>query len=124
MKGYEKEAQSEDMKQLLPAGVTDKFSVIFGNLDELYNFHSEIFLKDLENCIMSTDLVALCFVQKVSLFLQLNVLDNSLKCPFIERELFPSVQFLLSEHFPIRAIARKLPRTQHILPSMSTKIRP
>lgn len=43
-----------------------KEDLLFGNLDELYNFHNDVFLKDLENCISTTELVALCFVQRVS----------------------------------------------------------
>lgn len=59
------EVQSEEMQQFLPPGLLDKIDILFGNLDELYNFHSDIFLKDLENCISTTDLVALCFIQRV-----------------------------------------------------------
>lgn len=57
--------QSEDMQHLLPNGLASKIEMVFGNLEEIYNFHENTFLKDLENCISSTDLVALCFVQKV-----------------------------------------------------------
>lgn len=58
--------QSEEMVHLVPASLQGKEEVLFGNLDELYKFHSEVFLKDLENCISTTELVALCFVQRVS----------------------------------------------------------
>lgn len=53
------------MHPLLPPGLPEKLGILFGNLDEIYRFHNDIFLKDLENCITETDLVALCFVQKV-----------------------------------------------------------
>lgn len=66
LRGYKMEAFSEEMQPLLPAGFTDKLDHIFGNLEEICAFHSNIFLKDLENCISSVDLVALCFVQRVS----------------------------------------------------------
>ncbi|XP_049825269.1 guanine nucleotide exchange factor DBS-like isoform X2 [Aethina tumida] len=69
--GYKLESQTEDMQRLLPANSQDKFNIIFGNLEEIYSFHSEVFLKDLENCITSTDLVALCFVQKRDKFFRL-----------------------------------------------------
>lgn len=52
---------------MVPAGLQGNADVLFGNLHELYTFHSETFLKDLENCISTTELVALCFVQRVSL---------------------------------------------------------
>jgi hypothetical protein len=54
------------MQHLVTPGLADKINIIFGNLDEIYSFHGNIFLQDLENCISSTDLVALCFVQRVS----------------------------------------------------------
>ncbi|XP_030748753.1 guanine nucleotide exchange factor DBS-like isoform X2 [Sitophilus oryzae] len=71
IKGYKEEAQLEEHQHLLPSNANEKFDVIFGNLDDIYHFHSEYFLRDLENCISSTDLVALCFVQKREKFLKL-----------------------------------------------------
>ncbi len=53
------------MASLVPPGLEGKEDVLFGNLNELYSFHNDIFLKDLENCISTTELVALCFVQRV-----------------------------------------------------------
>ena len=66
LQGYRDEMQSEEMSSLVPPGLQDKADILFGNLHELYAFHSETFLKDLENCISTTELVALCFVQRVS----------------------------------------------------------
>jgi hypothetical protein len=57
---------SEEMASMVPAGLQGNADILFGNLHELYTFHSETFLKDLENCISTTELVALCFVQRVS----------------------------------------------------------
>lgn len=54
------------MKHLVPHGAEEKLNVIFGNLEDIHKFHRDIFLKDLENCISSTELVALCFLQKVN----------------------------------------------------------
>lgn len=56
---------SDEMASLVPPGLEGKEDVLFGNLNELYSFHNDIFLKDLENCISTTELVALCFVQRV-----------------------------------------------------------
>lgn len=53
------------MASMVPAGLQGNADILFGNLHELYTFHSETFLKDLENCISTTELVALCFVQRV-----------------------------------------------------------
>lgn len=67
LKGYKMEAFSEEMQPILPPGFIEKLDIIFGNLEEIYAFHANVFLKDLENCISSVDLVALCFVQRVIL---------------------------------------------------------
>lgn len=67
IQGYCDELLSEKMASVVPPGLQGKADILFGNLHELYTFHSETFLKDLENCISTTELVALCFVQRVSL---------------------------------------------------------
>ncbi|XP_056645987.1 guanine nucleotide exchange factor DBS-like isoform X1 [Diorhabda sublineata] len=71
IKGYKDTAQFADMQPLLPPDAQDKLKIIFGNLDEILKFHSEQFLKDLENCITSRELVALCFLQRREMFSQL-----------------------------------------------------
>ncbi|KAF5296920.1 hypothetical protein FQA39_LY12277 [Lamprigera yunnana] len=71
LKGYKMEALSEEVQSILPQGLLDKIDILFGNLDELYHFHADVLLKDLENCISTTDLVALCFVQRRDMFYQL-----------------------------------------------------
>lgn len=50
---------------MVPAGLQGNADILFGNLQEIYTFHSDVFLKDLENSISLTELVALCFVQRV-----------------------------------------------------------
>jgi len=50
---------------MVPAGLQGNADILFGNLQEIYTFHSDVFLKDLENSICLTELVALCFVQRV-----------------------------------------------------------
>lgn len=67
---------SEEMASMVPAGLQGNADILFGNLHELYTFHSEIFLKDLENCISTTELVALCFVQRVSFAGDLKLLEE------------------------------------------------
>jgi len=44
---------------------SNNVAVLFCNLDEIYSFHSKIFLPDLSNCIQTTELVGLCFIQRV-----------------------------------------------------------
>lgn len=67
LQGYRDQIRSEEMATMVPPQLLQgKEDVLFGNLNELYNFHNDVFLKDLENCISTTELVALCFVQRVS----------------------------------------------------------
>lgn len=60
------ELTNEAMAHLIPAALVGKGDTLFGNLEDIYIFHGETFLRDLENCISNTELVALCFVQRVS----------------------------------------------------------
>ncbi|KAK0078018.1 hypothetical protein PV325_003154 [Microctonus aethiopoides] len=71
IKGYKMEMTNESMIHLLPAGLIGKSDVLFGNIEEIYRFHGDIFLRDLENCISNTELVALCFVQRREIFFRL-----------------------------------------------------
>ena len=66
IKGYKMEMNSEAMSHLVPAPLVGKADILFGNLEDIYLFHGDMFLRDLENCISNTELVALCFVQRVS----------------------------------------------------------
>ncbi|KAM8711692.1 hypothetical protein ACLKA7_012235 [Drosophila subpalustris] len=69
--GYYDQMQSDELMHLVPASLQGKEEILFGNLHELYTFHNEVFLKDLENCISTTELVALCFVQRRDTFYRL-----------------------------------------------------
>lgn len=66
LKGYKAEMESPEMKSLIPAELVGKSDILFGNLDDLYVFHNDTFLRDLQNCISTTELVALCFTHWVS----------------------------------------------------------
>ncbi|BFG03120.1 guanine nucleotide exchange factor DBS [Drosophila madeirensis] len=71
LKGYYDRMKSQDLSHLAPPSLNGKEDILFGNLHELYTFHNDIFLKDLENCISTTELVALCFVQRRDTFYRL-----------------------------------------------------
>lgn len=73
IKGYKMEMTNETMVHLIPAALVGKADVLFGNLEDIYIFHGETFLRDLENCISNTELVALCFVQRVSVYIFSNI---------------------------------------------------
>lgn len=65
IKGYKIKLTNETIAHLIPAALVGKADILFGNLEEICIFHGETFLRDLENCISNTELVALCFVQRV-----------------------------------------------------------
>ncbi|XP_041631623.1 uncharacterized protein [Drosophila kikkawai] len=69
--GYCDRIKSEELAHLTPPSLQGKEDILFGNLHELFTFHNQIFLKDLENCISTTELVALCFVQRRDTFYHL-----------------------------------------------------
>ncbi|XP_041975646.1 guanine nucleotide exchange factor DBS-like isoform X3 [Aricia agestis] len=69
--GYKEEIEKPENQHILPAALVGQADVLFGNLHELFTFHQEIFLKDLERSISATELVALCFVEKRETFFRL-----------------------------------------------------
>ncbi|XP_064075375.1 guanine nucleotide exchange factor DBS-like isoform X6 [Vanessa tameamea] len=69
--GYKEEIEKPENQHALPAALVGQTEVLFGNLHELFTFHQEIFLKDLERSISATELVALCFVEKRETFFRL-----------------------------------------------------
>ncbi|XP_014229850.1 guanine nucleotide exchange factor DBS-like isoform X2 [Trichogramma pretiosum] len=71
VQGYKLEMSNEEMAHLVPQALVDKQDILFGNLEDIYLFHGETFLVDLENCISNTQLVALCFVQRRDAFYRL-----------------------------------------------------
>ncbi|XP_050674224.1 guanine nucleotide exchange factor DBS-like isoform X3 [Leptidea sinapis] len=69
--GYKEELEKPENQHILPASLVGQTDVLFGNLNELFTFHQDIFLKDLERSISATELVALCFVEKRDTFFRL-----------------------------------------------------
>uniref|UniRef100_A0A6G1S724 Kalirin n=1 Tax=Aceria tosichella TaxID=561515 RepID=A0A6G1S724_9ACAR len=56
LRGYREAGSS------LPPGIKDKESIIFGNIEEIYKFHKNTFLKELEKYEMMPEDVGHCFV--------------------------------------------------------------
>lgn len=52
----------------VPAGLLGKEDVLFGNMEEIYNFHENIFLKELEKYETMPEDVGHCFVTWASKF--------------------------------------------------------
>lgn len=56
-----------EMERLdLPQDLRGKRSIIFGNVEKLWDFHSQYFLKDLEACAHSPLSISSCFLRHVS----------------------------------------------------------
>ncbi|XP_051791184.1 proto-oncogene DBL isoform X3 [Erpetoichthys calabaricus] len=66
--GYRAEMDNPALSPLLPPLLRDKKSVLFGNMAEIYNFHSRIFLNALERCLETPERVGHCFLERKSNF--------------------------------------------------------
>lgn len=55
-----------EMQPLIPVNLYGKSDILFGNMEDIFRFHNDVFLRDLENCINTPELIGLCFVQRVS----------------------------------------------------------
>ncbi|XP_061385704.1 guanine nucleotide exchange factor DBS-like isoform X1 [Danaus plexippus] len=71
LSGYKEEIEKPENQHMLPTALVGQADVLFGNLHELFTFHQDVFLKDLERSISATELVALCFVEKRETFFRL-----------------------------------------------------
>lgn len=74
-----------EMERLdLPQDLRGKRSIIFGNVEKLWDFHSQYFLKELEACTQSPLSISSCFLRHVSIFTlnlkQLSGLVASSRC--------------------------------------------
>lgn len=65
--GYIIENYFAEMERLdLPQDLRGKRSIIFGNVEKLWDFHSQYFLKELESCAHSPLSISSCFLRHVS----------------------------------------------------------
>ncbi|KTF93024.1 hypothetical protein cypCar_00029058 [Cyprinus carpio] len=62
LQGYAAEMDNPSMAPLIPAALQNKKEVLFGNMQEIYNFHKRIFLKELETYTDCPELVGRCFL--------------------------------------------------------------
>uniref|UniRef100_A0A8C1QTD1 Mcf.2 cell line derived transforming sequence-like b n=1 Tax=Cyprinus carpio TaxID=7962 RepID=A0A8C1QTD1_CYPCA len=62
LQGYAAEMDNPSMAPLIPAALQNKKDVLFGNMQEIYNFHKRIFLKELETYTDCPELVGRCFL--------------------------------------------------------------
>ncbi|KAM8910409.1 proto-oncogene DBL isoform 2-T2 [Spinachia spinachia] len=66
--GYRAEMDSPTLSGVLPAILRSKRNILFGNTPEIYNFHSRVFLQDLEECLEAPENVGACFLKRKASF--------------------------------------------------------
>ncbi|KAJ8390573.1 hypothetical protein AAFF_G00101790 [Aldrovandia affinis] len=62
--GYRAEMDNPALSGLLPPILCNKKETLFGNMPEVYSFHSRVFLQDLEGCLETPERVGACFLQR------------------------------------------------------------
>ncbi|XP_016045968.2 proto-oncogene DBL isoform X2 [Erinaceus europaeus] len=62
--GYMAEMDNPEMFELMPPLLRNKKDVLFGNMAEIYEFHNNIFLDSLENCLHAPERVGPCFLER------------------------------------------------------------
>ncbi|XP_023818338.1 proto-oncogene DBL isoform X1 [Oryzias latipes] len=62
--GYRAEMEDPSMSNLLPSALRSQKDVLFGNMPEIYQFHSRIFLQDLQDFLETPERVGSCFLQR------------------------------------------------------------
>ncbi|XP_072482643.1 proto-oncogene DBL isoform X2 [Notamacropus eugenii] len=62
--GYREEMDNPLMAALIPPVLKNKKDVLFGNMPEIYEFHSKIFLHSLESCLEVPQRMGLCFLER------------------------------------------------------------
>ncbi|XP_075878479.1 proto-oncogene DBL [Nelusetta ayraudi] len=66
--GYRAEMEDPSTSNLLPAALRSQKDVLFGNMPEIYQFHSRVFLQDLQRCLETPEKVGSCFLQRKEKF--------------------------------------------------------
>ncbi|XP_031842251.1 guanine nucleotide exchange factor DBS isoform X1 [Nomia melanderi] len=114
IKGYKMELTNEAMAHLIPPALVGKGDILFGNLEDIYIFHGETFLRDLENCISNTELVALCFVQRREVFFRLYsyYCQNIQRSERLREQIQDELQFLVTCQ---QRLGHKLPLAAYLL---------
>ncbi|XP_039730721.1 proto-oncogene DBL isoform X1 [Pteropus medius] len=62
--GYKAEMDNPDMFDLMPPLLRNKKDILFGNMAEIYEFHNNLFMNSLENCIEYPERVGPCFLER------------------------------------------------------------
>ncbi|CAH0388373.1 unnamed protein product [Bemisia tabaci] len=115
VQGYIHAMYVDDMTSLVPVALEGKEKILFGNLEEIYQFHSNTFLQDLENCLSNPELIAVCFTHRqdvfdklYSFYCQNSVRSEQLRCVIGESNaFFLECQRRLGHRLPLAAYLLK-----------------
>ncbi|KAM6970632.1 proto-oncogene DBL [Aplochiton taeniatus] len=66
--GYRAQMEDPALDSVLPATLCSQKDVLFGNMPEIYQFHSRTFLEDLQSCLETPERVGACFLQRKEKF--------------------------------------------------------
>ncbi|KAM3868779.1 LOW QUALITY PROTEIN: proto-oncogene DBL [Diretmus argenteus] len=66
--GYRAEMEDPALSSLLPSALRSQKDLLFGNMPEIYQFHSRIFLQDLQGCLETPERVGACFLKRKERF--------------------------------------------------------
>ncbi|KAM9782164.1 proto-oncogene DBL-like isoform 3-T3 [Syngnathus typhle] len=66
--GYRAEMEDPSVCHLLPPPLRGHQDVLFGNMPEIYQFHSRTFLQDLQRCLSTPEQVGQCFLRRKAKF--------------------------------------------------------
>uniref|UniRef100_H3CLF3 MCF.2 cell line derived transforming sequence b n=1 Tax=Tetraodon nigroviridis TaxID=99883 RepID=H3CLF3_TETNG len=67
--GYRAEMEDPSLSDLLPSALHSQKDLLFGNMPEIYQFHSrQVFLQDLQGCLETPERVGSCFLQRKEKF--------------------------------------------------------
>ncbi|KAM4794958.1 guanine nucleotide exchange factor DBS [Rhinophrynus dorsalis] len=68
LEGYAAEMENPLVMHLLSPMLQNKKDILFGNMEEIYQFHNRIFLRELENYTEYPELVGRCFLERMEDF--------------------------------------------------------
>ncbi|XP_062865453.1 guanine nucleotide exchange factor DBS isoform X3 [Trichomycterus rosablanca] len=66
LQGYADEMDNPNMAHLIPVSLHNKKEILFGNMDEIYQFHNTTFLRELEAYMDCPELVGRCFLERMT----------------------------------------------------------
>ncbi|ETE73402.1 Guanine nucleotide exchange factor DBS [Ophiophagus hannah] len=66
LEGYAAEMDNPLTAHLISPGLQNKKDVLFGNMEEIYQFHNRIFLREIEDYIDCPQLIGRCFLERMT----------------------------------------------------------